>query len=94
MSLRQLARDMGMKVEERPVLVEELEEFDEVGACGTAAVISPIGRIHDRERDIEYNFCKDGAVGCVSEKLYNKLRAIQYGEEPDPYGWTRIIEGA
>ena len=94
MSLRQLARDMGMKVEERPVAVEELEDFDEVGACGTAAVISPIGRIHDRERDKEYVYCKNGEVGPVSEQLYNKLRAIQYGEEPDPYGWTRIIEGA
>jgi len=93
MSLRQLAKDMGMNVEMRPVHFEELAEFDEAGACGTAAVISPIGVIHDREHGKEYVFCKDGEVGCMSEKLYNKLTAIQHGEEPDPYGWTTVIDG-
>ena len=47
MSLRQLAKDMGLEVEERAILTEELAEFDEIGACGTAAVISPIRRIAD-----------------------------------------------
>lgn len=93
MSLRQLAEDMGMKVEQRHVPVEELEEFEEVGACGTAAVISPIGVIHDRETGKVYEYCTDGQVGCTSEKLYNKLLGIQYGEQPDPYGWTTVIEG-
>ena len=51
MSLRTLAKDMGMEVELRPVLVEELDGFDEAGACGTAAVISPIKRIVDRESE-------------------------------------------
>jgi branched-chain amino acid aminotransferase len=94
MSLRQLAADMGLQVEQRPVPVEELETFEEVGACGTAAVISPIGKIYDRESGKEYVFCKNGEVGCISEKLYNKLTGIQYGEEPDPYGWTEVVEGA
>jgi len=89
MSLRQLAKDMGMKVEERQIPVEELAEFDEVGACGTAAVISPIKRIYDADNDIEYRYGTE--PGKVSLRLYEKLRGIQYGTEPDPYNWTEII---
>lgn len=89
MSLRQLAKDMGMKVEERQIPVEELAEFDEVGACGTAAVISPIKRIYDADKDIEYRYGTE--PGKVSLQLYEKLRGIQYGTEPDPYNWTEII---
>ena len=90
MSLRQLATDMGMKVEERQIDVEELAEFDEVGACGTAAVISPIKRVYDADKDIEYLYGTE--PGKVSVKLYEKLRGIQYGIEPDPYNWTAIID--
>ena len=90
MSLRQLAKDMGMTVEERQIAVEELAEFDEVGACGTAAVISPIKRVYDSDRDIEYLFGTE--PGKVSVKLYEKLRAIQYGTESDPHNWTEVIE--
>jgi len=90
MRLRQLALDMGMKVEERQVSVEELFEFDEVGACGTAAVISPIKRVYDADRDIEYLFGTEPGKVCV--QLYEKLRGIQYGIEPDPYNWTSVIE--
>ncbi|GET27123.1 branched-chain amino acid aminotransferase [Prolixibacter sp. NT017] len=90
MSLRQLAADMGMTVEERKIPVEELAEFEEVGACGTAAVISPIKRVYDADIDKEYTYGKE--PGAVSQKLYDKLRAIQYGTEPDPYGWTEVIE--
>jgi branched-chain amino acid aminotransferase len=90
MSLRQLASDMGMKVEERRIPVEELSEFDEVGACGTAAVISPIKRIYDADNDSEY--CYGTEPGKVCVHLYEKLRGIQYGLEPDPYNWTTIIE--
>ena len=90
MSLRTLAEDMGLEVEKRHVLVEELGEFDEAGACGTAAIISPIREIFDRETGETFTY-GDGEAGPVTTKLYNKLRAIQYGEEPDPYGWTKII---
>lgn len=90
MSLRQLAADMGMKIEERQIPVEELSEFDEVGACGTAAVISPIKRVYDADKNIEYTFGTE--PGKVSAQLYEKLRGIQYGLEPDPYNWTTIIE--
>lgn len=92
MSIRTLAKDMGMKVDMRNVLVEELDEFDEVGACGTAAIISPICMIDDRETGKQYRYCKDGKAGPISTKLYNKLRAIQFGEEPDPYNWNTIID--
>lgn len=92
MSLRILAKELGMNVEQRHVAVEELEGFEEVGACGTAAVISPIGQIVDREFGKIYNFCKDGVAGPISTKLYNKLKAIQEGLEPDNHGWITIID--
>ncbi len=91
-SLRQIAEDMGMKVELRPVLKEELEEFDEVGACGTAAVISPIKRIVDRDTGQEYKYCTDGKPGPVSTKMYQTLKGIQEGEIEDKHGWNLIIE--
>ncbi len=91
-SLIQLAEDMGMKTERRPVPVEELSSFEEVGACGTAAVISPIAKIVDVEKGNEYPFCKDGKPGPISMKLYHKLVAIQTGDEPDPYGWVDFVD--
>ncbi len=91
-SLMVLAEDMGMTVERRHIPVEELATFEEVGACGTAAVISPIERIDDYDEKISYIFSKDGKPGPISEKLYKKLRAIQYGDEPDTHGWVTIVE--
>jgi len=91
-SLRQIAEDLGMKVELRPVPETELDEFDEVGACGTAAVISPIKRIVDRDSGKEYKYCPDGKPGPVSTKLYHTLKGIQEGEIEDKHGWNLIIE--
>ena len=91
-SLMQLAEDMGLKVERRPVPEEELATFEEAGACGTAAVISPIQRIDDLENKKSYVISKDGKPGPISTKLYNKLRAIQYGDEPDVHGWVTVID--
>ena len=91
-SLMILAEDMGLKVERRPVLLTELAEFDEVGACGTAAVISPIGKIVDRDSGQVWQYCKNGKAGPVSTKLYERLQGIQYGDLPDIYGWNTIIE--
>ncbi len=91
-SLMQIAESLGMKVERRPIAEEELATFEEAGACGTAAVISPISRIDDPENNKSYTF-GDGKPGPWSLKLYNKLRGIQYGTEPDEYGWITVIEG-
>lgn len=90
-SLMTLAEDLGMTVECRPVPVEELATFDEAGACGTAAVISPVLRIDDLDENKSYVLSKDGEAGPVCTKLYNKLRAIQYGDEPDTHGWVTIV---
>ncbi len=91
MSLIQLAQDMGLEIERRCVPMEELAEFDEVGACGTAAVISPIGQIDDIDEDVSYKFGDPNVAGPVSTKLYNHLRAIQYGDEPDTHGWVTVL---
>ena len=91
-SLMQLAEDMGLKVERRPIPEEELSTFEEAGACGTAAVISPIQRIDDLENNKSYVISKDGKPGPISEKLYNKLRAIQYGDEPDVHNWVMVLD--
>ena len=91
-SLMVLAADLGLKVEQRTVPVEELATFEEAGACGTAAVISPIERIDDYDMKISYVFSPDGKPGPISDKLYHKLRGIQYGDEPDTHGWVTIVD--
>ena len=85
-----LAKDMGLEVEARPVEASELGTFEEAGACGTAAVISPIGSVFDPETNHTYVY-NNGESGPWCQKLYHKLRAIQYGEEPDNYGWNLIL---
>jgi len=92
MSLKQLAKDMGMEVEERKIPLEELAEFDEAGACGTAAVISPIKKVMDYDNDVAYTFGDGNEAGPVCTKLYHKLRDIQYGNEPDPYNWVTVLD--
>lgn len=91
-SLIQLAKDLGMKVERRHVPEEELATFEEAGACGTAAVISPILRVDDLDENKSYVISKDGKPGPICEKLYNKLRAIQYGDEEDVHGWVTFVD--
>ena len=91
-SLQQIAKDMGLKVEVRPIPEEELSTFEEAGACGTAAVISPIERIDDIEMGKSYVISKDGKPGPVCTMLYEKLRAIQYGDAPDSYGWVTVLD--
>jgi len=91
-SLQQIARDMGMKVEIRPVPIEELETFEEVGACGTAAVISPVSSIVDEATGKIYHFGQKDVPGPYSTKLYERLTGIQMGDLPDPYGWIEYVE--
>lgn len=91
MSLEQIAKDLGLNVERRRIPIEELSTFEEAGACGTAAIISPIRKIVDRDsgRTFEYG----DEAGPVTKKLYKTLRGIQEGEIEDKHGWTEVIEG-
>ena len=91
-SLQQLALDLGLEVECRQIPEEELETFEEAGACGPAAVISPIRRIDDLESKKSYVISKDGKPGPISTKLYTKLRNIQYGIEPDVHNWVTVLD--
>ncbi|MBO5058063.1 MAG: branched-chain amino acid aminotransferase [Prevotella sp.] len=92
-SLMQLAEDMGLKVERRQIPEEELSTFEEAGACGTAAVISPISYIDDLDTGVRYTFSEDGQPGPISKRLYETLRGIQYGTVEDKHGWTKVIIG-
>ncbi len=89
MSLRQLASDLGLSVEEREVPVEELSTFEEVGACGTAAVISPVSKIFDMQTNQIYEYGEE--VGPMSMKLFNLLQDIQYGRAEDKHGWCTEV---
>lgn len=91
-SLMQLARDMGIEVEQRRITVDELDHVEEAAACGTAAVASPIGEIDDLDTGKKYVIAPDGRPGPIVTKLYKKLQAIQYGEEPDIHGWTSVVD--
>ena len=84
-SLSIIAQDMGMIVERRAVEASELETFDEVGAVGTAAVITPVNLIRFRDRD--YSFGSGEHAGPVITKLYERLTKIQAGEFEDKNGW-------
>lgn len=88
-SLRQLAQDLGLKVEERHIPVDELPTFEECGACGTAAVISPIGSIYDMDTKQTYTYGDE--VGKVSLQLYTLLQDIQYGRTEDKHNWCTIV---
>ena len=92
MSLQQIAKDMGIEVECRQIPLEELDTIQEAAACGTAAVASPIGEIHDLDLNKKYIVSKNGEPGPVVTALYNKLRGIQLGEEEDIHGWNTIVE--
>ena len=65
--------------------------MSEAGACGTAAVISTVSEIDDLDTGEQFVISTDGKVGPVSQKLYDTLRGIQYGEVADEHGWCEII---
>lgn len=91
-SLMYVAKEyLGLEAEEREVFVDELPEFAECGLCGTAAVISPVGRIVDHGREI----CLPSGMnemGPVTKKLYDTLTGIQMGRIQAPEGWIHVIE--
>ena len=78
---------LGMDVEERPVNINELADFEEAGLCGTAAVISPIGTIDDHGKKIQY-----AGMGPKIKQLYDTLTGIQMGRIEAPEGWIQVIE--
>ena len=80
---------LGMEVEEREIPVSELADFAECGLCGTAAVISPVGKVVDHGKEICYGMDK---MGPVTEKLYKTLVGIQMGEIEAPEGWIKRID--
>ncbi|MFR9503420.1 MAG: branched-chain amino acid aminotransferase [Rikenellaceae bacterium] len=91
MSLRTLAsEEYGLKIEERPIAIDELPTFDECGACGTAAVISPIGSVCDYRHEEKITYGTEPGKYCIM--MYNKLQDIQYGRCEDRYGWTVVVE--
>ena len=92
MSLQQIAKDLGLKVECRPIPVEELAEMDEASECGTAAVCSPISEIFDYDNNKTYILAKDGKPGPITTQLYKRLQAIQKGEYPDHHGWLTVVD--
>ena len=82
---------LGLKTEERPVAFDEIKDFAEVGLCGTAAVISPVGRICRGETVINIPSGMEG-MGEIIKKLYDTLTGIQMGELEAPEGWIRKIK--
>jgi branched-chain amino acid aminotransferase len=92
-SVMTIAEDeLGHATDERPIdFLAEVDQIEEFAACGTAAVISPVGKI--RMNDTWYAFHGNGeAIGPVTQALYDRLTSIQKGETDDPYGWTRPVE--
>ncbi len=89
-SLMQLAEDKGFEVEQRPVDVAELREFDECGACGTGAIITPLGNVFDPDLGEKYHYGDE--VGPVLLDLYKSLQDVQYGRVPDIHNWCVVVE--
>ena len=97
-TLEAVAKHLGMEVERRAVPVEELAEFEEVGECGTAVIITPVDYIDDKpflettdpELVKRYTFVTEGC-GPKSLKLYRQITGIQYGELDDTFGWCLFV---
>ncbi len=89
-----LLRDWGYVVEERLITAQELFDaakdgkLEEAFGSGTAAVISPIGELAWKDQRI---LISGGKIGDLSQKLYDTLTGIQWGREPDPYGWSIVL---
>lgn len=91
-SLMHVAKEyLGLEVEEREVYFDELKDFAECGLCGTAAVISPVGKINDHGREIAFPSGME-EMGPVTKKLYDTLTGIQMGRLEAPEGWIKVIE--
>lgn len=91
-SLMVLAADLGLGVERRHIDVSEIPTFDEAAACGTAAVCSPVGEIHDLDTGEKFVISKDGNPGPWTTKLYETLNGIRLGEVEDKHNWNVLLE--
>ena len=91
-SLVTVAKDyLGLEVEEREVFFDEVKDFAECGLCGTAAVISPVGKINDHGKEICFPSGME-KMGPVTQKLYETLTGIQRGRIQAPEGWIKVVE--
>jgi branched-chain amino acid aminotransferase len=90
MSLQQIAGDFGLTVERRKVKVTELADMAEVGACGTAVVITPVYSILHGET--LYTFGRENEAGPILTRLYNEITGIQFGEIEDRHGWMYKVD--
>ncbi|MFR8562906.1 MAG: branched-chain amino acid aminotransferase [Blautia sp.] len=91
-SLIQVAKDyLGLEAEEREIYLDEVQDFAECGLCGTAAVISPVGKIVDHGKEICFPSGMT-EMGPVTKKLYETLTGIQMGRIEAPEGWIQVIE--
>ncbi len=91
-SLMVVAKEyLGLEVEEREVFFDEVKDFAECGLCGTAAVISPVGKIVDHGKEICLPSGMD-EMGPVTKKLYETLTGIQMGRIEGPEGWVKVIK--
>ena len=88
-SLQTLAMDMGLKVKKVPILISSLDQFKEVGACGTAAVITPIYAV--QSGDHKFTFGNPNQAGETLKRLFEALQAIQYGDAEDTHGWLLTV---
>jgi branched-chain amino acid aminotransferase len=96
MSLETVAAHLGMEVERREVLVDELSTFEEVGECGTAVVITPVHKLVDKPflestEETVYTY-GDGKCGPKSLRLYKFITELQKGDIEDPFGWVHFVE--
>jgi branched-chain amino acid aminotransferase len=89
-----LARDQGITIREEPYSIEQWEadaasgRLRESFACGTAAVVTPIGRVRGRTRDFRIG---NGGIGVATDRLKSRLVDIQRGIAPDPHGWMERL---
>jgi branched-chain amino acid aminotransferase len=94
-SVLQLLRDWGVPTEERAVSIHEVVDahkrgtLTEMWGTGTAAVISPVGELGYAGARMQIN---GGAIGELTQRLYDAITAIQYGATNDPHGWTSVVE--
>jgi branched-chain amino acid aminotransferase len=89
-----LAKQFGLKVTERKISIDEVINahaagtLKEIFGSGTAAVVSPVGELKYGDQVITVG---DGSVGALSQKLYDEIQRIQFGQAPDPFGWIEPV---